>query len=100
MIDTTDKEPDPRFDTALRVLEVREYASRSRKLLKRAQFDNELSRKQLIIGQSIDQSILIQDRGNAIDTMNGTRLQNVKQCFTLINKTGEGLRMGYGYGGV
>ncbi|CAF9927782.1 MAG: Structural maintenance of chromosomes protein 6 [Alectoria fallacina] len=83
LIDTTDKEPDPRFDTALRVLE----------------FDNELSRKQLIIGQSIDQSILIQDRGNAIDTMNGTRLQNVKQCFTLINKTGEGLRMGYGYGG-
>ena len=32
--------------------------------------------------------------------MNGARLQNVKQCFTLINKTGEGLRMGYGYGGV
>ena len=59
-----------------------------------------MARKQLIIGQNIDQSILIQDRGNAIDTMNGARLQNVKQCFTLINKTGEGLRMGYGYGGV
>lgn len=32
--------------------------------------------------------------------MNGARLQNVKQCFTLIKKTGEGLRMNYGYGGV
>lgn len=32
--------------------------------------------------------------------MNGARLQNVKQCFTLISKTGEGLRLGYGYGGV
>lgn len=32
--------------------------------------------------------------------MNGTRLQNVRQCLTLINKTGEGLRLGYGYGGV
>ena len=69
-------------------------------MLKRDQFDNDLARKQLVIAQSIDQSILIQDRGNAIDTMNGARLQNVKQCFTLINKTGEGLRMGYGYGGV
>ena len=42
----------------------------------------------------------MQDRSNAIDAMSGARLQNVKQCFTLINKTGEGLRMGYGYGGV
>ena len=42
----------------------------------------------------------MQDRSNAIDAMSGVRLQNVKQCFTLINKTGEGLRMGYGYGGV
>ncbi|KAF6219298.1 hypothetical protein HO133_005123 [Letharia lupina] len=82
-IDTTDKEPDPRFDTALRVLD----------------FDNQLARKQLVIGQNVDQSILIQDRGTAIDTMNSARLQNVKQCFALTKKTGEGLRMSYGYGG-
>ena len=71
-----------------------------RYLLTRGQFDNDLARKQLIIGQSIDQSILIENRRDAIDTMNSARLPNVKQCFTLIKKTGEGLRMNYGYGGV
>lgn len=69
-------------------------------LLTRGQFDNDLARKQLIIGQSIDQSILIENRRDAIDTMNSARLPNVKQCFTLVKKTGEGLRMNYGYGGV
>ena len=69
-------------------------------MLTRGQIDNDLARKQLIIGQSIDQSILIENRGVAIDTMNSARLPNVKQCFTLIKKTGEGLRMNYGYGGV
>ena len=71
-----------------------------RYLLTRGQFDNDLARKQLIIGQSIDQSILIENRRDAIDTMNSARLPNVKLCFTLIKKTGEGLRMNYGYGGV
>ena len=71
-----------------------------RYLLTRDQFDNDLAKKQLIIGQSIDQTILIENRGNAIDTMNSARLPNVKQCFTLIKKTGEGLRINYGYGGV
>ena len=99
-IDTKDKEPDPSFDTALKVLQVSKDALYVTYLLTLGQIDNDLARKQLIIGQNIDQSILIENRGVAIDTMNSARLPNVKQCFTLIKKTGEGLRMNYGYGGV
>ena len=52
-----------------------------------------------MINQGIDQTILIQDRREAIDTMNRARLQNVKQCFAFNIKPGEAVRLGYGYGG-
>ncbi|KAK4694903.1 structural maintenance of chromosomes protein 6, partial [Lecanoromycetidae sp. Uapishka_2] len=61
--------------------------------------DNPLVRKLLIINQGIDQTILIAERQIAIDEMNSERLQNVRQCFSLSFKPGEGLRLAYGYGG-
>ena len=68
-------------------------------MLTRFQFDNDLVRKQLIINQAIDQTILIKERKEAIEIMNKTRLTNVKQCFSLNNRPGTGLRLGYGFGG-
>jgi len=82
-IDTTNHEPDASFETSLRVLE----------------FDNDLVKRQLIINQGIDQTILIHDRKEAIDVMNSARLANVKQCFAHNIKPGTGIRLGYGHGG-
>ncbi|KAL2056405.1 hypothetical protein ABVK25_003428 [Lepraria finkii] len=82
-IDTRGKEPDERFDTALRAVEI----------------DNDLVRKQLVINQGIDQTILIQDRQEAIDTMSSERLHNVKQCFSFNIRPGEAVRLAYGWGG-
>ncbi|KAL8785930.1 MAG: hypothetical protein Q9213_003079 [Squamulea squamosa] len=81
-IDTTDHEPDPQFETVLKVLEI----------------DNDLARKQLIIVHGIDQTILIDNRKDASDLMNATRLPNVKQCFTH-NTKNTGHRFTYGWGG-
>lgn len=53
----------------------------------------------MIIGQGIDQTILIKDRKEAIDVMHSARLSNVKQCFAHNNDPGTGLRLAYGYGG-
>lgn len=55
--------------------------------------------RQLVISQSIEQTILVENRPQAIDLMNNSRLPNVKQCFTMNVKAGEGLRLTYGYGG-
>ena len=63
------------------------------------QIDNDLVRKQLVIGQAIDQTILVEKRDEAIKLMNRSRLNNVKQCFTLNVDPGTGCRLGYGYGG-
>ena len=52
-----------------------------------------------MINQGIDQTILIQDRGEAIDTMKRARLQNVKQCFSFNIRPGEAVRLAYGHGG-
>lgn len=57
-------------------------------------------RKQLIIGQGIDQTILIADRKEAIEKLNGSKLSNVKQCFTHNNKPGTGLRLALGQYGL
>ncbi|KAL2039575.1 hypothetical protein N7G274_007847 [Stereocaulon virgatum] len=82
-IDTRGKEPDERFDTALRVVDI----------------DNDLVRKQLVINQGVDQTILIQHRKEAIDAMNNERLHNVKQCFSFNIRPGEAVRLAYGWGG-
>ena len=68
-------------------------------VLIRDQIDNDLVRKQLVINQVIDQTILIQDRQEAIDTMNSERLRNVKQCFSFNIRPGEAVRLAYGWGG-
>lgn len=82
-VDTSNHEPDPKFDTSLRVLEI----------------DNDLVRKQLIISQAIEQTILMDKREDAVNLMSDSRLQNVKQCFTPNKRPGTGLRYSYGWGG-
>lgn len=78
-------EPDPQYNTVLRVIEI----------------DNDLVRKQLIINQSIEQTVLIEDRQTAVNAMSeGARPANVKQCYTVnTDKRGWGLRLGFGFGG-
>lgn len=98
-INTTGKEPDGRFETALRAIEVKRCRSFLADLLISVQIDNELVKKQLVINQGVDQTILIQDRREAIDTMSSARLQNVKQCFAFNIRPGEAVRLAYGYGG-
>jgi len=67
-IDTTSHEPDPRYDTILRVLEI----------------DNDLVKHQLIIHKAIEQSLLVWDRKEAYKVMfEGPRPRNVKCCFTM-----------------
>ncbi|KAL9102289.1 MAG: hypothetical protein Q9163_002558 [Psora crenata] len=81
-IDTTAHEPEERFETSMRVLEI----------------DNDIVRNSLIINQSIEQTILIADRKEAIALMNEARIPNVKQCFCHNIKPGSGARIGYGFG--
>ncbi|EHY58412.1 Structural maintenance of chromosomes protein 6 [Exophiala dermatitidis] len=61
------REPDPRFDTVLRVLEI----------------DNEAVKKQLVIANAIEQTILIPDMSEASDALysSGQPLENVKRCY-------------------
>ena len=67
-IDTTDHEPDPQYETIMRVLE----------------FDSDLVKRQLIINQGIEQSILVKNRTEASRIMfSGPKPNNVKQCFAL-----------------
>lgn len=56
-------------------------------------------RNSLIINQIIDQTILIDDRRDAIAIMDDNKLLNVKQCLTPNNDPGTGLRLAYAYGG-
>ena len=81
-IDTTGHEPDPQFETILRVLDI----------------DNELVKRQLIINQGIEQSILIEDREEAERVMfEGPKLRMVKQCFAINqNRRGWGHRLAHG----
>jgi chromosome segregation ATPase len=67
-IDTTGHEPDPQYETIMRVLE----------------FDSDLVRRQLIINQGIEQSILVKSRTEASRIMfSGPKPKNVRQCFAL-----------------
>jgi chromosome segregation ATPase len=80
-LDPTGHEPDPQYDTVLRVLDI----------------ENDLIKKHLIISQSIEQSILIPDRQNGIRIMfEGARPRYVKQCFCINDqKRAWGFRLGY-----
>ncbi|KAL3426203.1 RecF/RecN/SMC N terminal domain-containing protein [Phlyctema vagabunda] len=79
-IDTTNHEPDPRYDTTLRILDI----------------DNDLVRSQLIINQGIEQSLLIEDLEEANRTMfMQDRPRNVKQCLTLSQQPDIGHRLSF-----
>ncbi|KAJ9666526.1 Structural maintenance of chromosomes protein 6 [Coniosporium apollinis] len=81
-IDTSRNEPDAHLDTWMRVL----------------RFDNDAVRNQLIINQSIEQTVLIEKRRDAMDFMyGGARPVNVKVCMCLNDesKRGWGLRLTY-----
>lgn len=80
-IDTTGHEPDQQYDTVLRVLDI----------------DNDLVRRQLIINQGIEQTILVEKRSDAMRILyDGARPRNVKQCFCLHDKQrGYGIRLGF-----
>ncbi|KAK6364969.1 Structural maintenance of chromosomes protein 6 [Exophiala oligosperma] len=65
-MDIAAHEPDARFDTVLRVLDI----------------DNELVKRQLVIAHHIEQSILIADMSEASETLFGGRpLEKVKRCY-------------------
>lgn len=80
-IDTSSQEPDPAFDTILRVL----------------QFDDDIVRSQLIIGNQIEKIILIRDRVEAEKVMvEGVPPRNVGACLCFHDgkgKRGWGLRL-------
>ncbi|CEI40170.1 Structural maintenance of chromosomes protein 6 [Fusarium venenatum] len=80
-IDTSSQEPDPAFDTILRVL----------------QFDDDIVRSQLIIGNQIEKIILIRDREEAQKVMvEGVPPRNVGACLCFHDgqgKRGWGLRL-------
>ncbi|KAI1496023.1 P-loop containing nucleoside triphosphate hydrolase protein [Biscogniauxia marginata] len=73
------REPDPNFDTILRVLK----------------FDDQRVRDQLIIGQSIEQTILIEDRIEGQRVMlDGQSPENVLACLCFHDsRRGHGLRI-------
>ncbi|PGH12549.1 hypothetical protein AJ79_04170 [Helicocarpus griseus UAMH5409] len=67
-MDTSPHEPDSRFDTALRVLEI----------------DNDLVRRQLVINHGIEQVLLIENLEEASSVLfDGDRPRNVKRCFCI-----------------
>jgi chromosome segregation ATPase len=80
-LNTSGHEPDPQYDTVLRVLEI----------------DNDLVRSQLIINQNIEQTILVEGREDSMRILyEGARPRNVKQCFCLNEgRRGWGIRFGY-----
>lgn len=98
-IDTSRHEPDPSLETTLRVLEVCKYRIVLGKVfLILVQIDNDLVRKQLVINQSIEQTVLSKAREDGVAAVEGPNRTNVRQCFTLNAQRG-GLRLSYGYGG-
>ncbi|CAL5866623.1 uncharacterized protein PFLUO_LOCUS832 [Penicillium psychrofluorescens] len=67
-LDTSAHEPDPEYDTALRVLQI----------------DNELVRRQLVINHGIEQMLLIESLDEATSVLfDGQRPKNVKRCFCI-----------------
>lgn len=81
-----DKEPDPEYDTILRVLKI----------------DNTMVRDQLIIHHMIEQIILVPERKRAQQIMfDGAPPRNVKACLSWNEgKRGEALRLVGGNNGI
>jgi chromosome segregation ATPase len=85
-LDISGKEPDPEYDTILRVLKI----------------DNQIVRDQLIINHMIEQTILIPERVRAEQVMfDGAPPRNVKGCLAFHDKKrGEGLRLANNNGNI
>lgn len=64
-----------------------------------SQVDNDLVRKQLIINQAIEQTVLTEHRDDGVNALEGPRSRNVKQVFCLNVNPRSGLRLSHGYGG-
>ncbi|KAL1995373.1 hypothetical protein VTN49DRAFT_1560 [Thermomyces lanuginosus] len=81
-LDTSAHEPDPKYDTVLRVLEI----------------DNEAVRRLLIINHGIEQMLLIEDVDEATSTLfDGPPLRNVKRCFSIDQRDRRrGFHLAYG----
>ena len=69
------------------------------RVLRRFQIDDDLVRKQLIINQAIEQTVLTERRDDGVKALEGASSLHVKQCYTLNVKPGSGLRLTHGYGG-
>ncbi|KAK4246342.1 hypothetical protein C7999DRAFT_33232 [Corynascus novoguineensis] len=85
-LDISGKEPDPEYDTILRVLKI----------------DNQMVRDQLIINHAIEQVILVPERVRAQQVMfDGAPPRNVKACLAFHDrKRGEGLRLAMNNGNI
>ncbi|KAM5463477.1 Structural maintenance of chromosomes protein 6 [Microsporum audouinii] len=81
-IDTSGHEPDPQFDTALRVLEI----------------DDDMVRRQLVINHGIEQMLLIEDVEEASKIMfDGARPRNVKRCYCIDSRDKRrGIHLAFG----
>lgn len=80
-IDTTKNEPDPHYETVLRVLDI----------------NNELVRRHLIINQAIEQTLLIKRREDALRIMfDGPKPRNTRQAYSLHdNQRRHGIYFGF-----
>jgi chromosome segregation ATPase len=80
-IDTRGHEPDEQYETVLRVLEI----------------DNDLVKKQLIINQGIEQTVLIESQDDAYRVLyEGARPRNINQVYCLHHTMrGHGIRLTY-----
>jgi hypothetical protein len=102
-LDTSQHEPDGRFDTVLRVLQVRHtpFEEAIMWLTSKSQIDNDLVRRQLVINHGIEQNLLIENLEEASSILfDGDRPRNVKRCYC-INKTDRrrGIHLSYSRNG-
>ncbi|KAK2877826.1 hypothetical protein FQN49_001144 [Arthroderma sp. PD_2] len=81
-IDTSAHEPDPQFDTALRILEI----------------DDDTVRRQLVINHGIEQMLLIENVDEASKVMfDGARPRNVRRCYCIDSRDRRrGIHLAFG----
>lgn len=53
----------------------------------------------MIIIQAIEQTVLTEHRNDGVAALEGNKSRNMKQCYTLNNQVGSGLRLSRGFGG-
>ncbi|MCJ1477140.1 Structural maintenance of chromosomes protein 6 [Lambiella insularis] len=96
--DFSHNEPDEKYDTALRVLAVPSSLSNwMRVITDGLKVDNSMVLRQLIINQSVEQTLLVEDNQEGRILMQ-SRPRNVKQCYSLNIKGGTRFTVGFGGG--